>query len=138
MYVRFGVCMQGVCRVNPVCLLHVKWCVCGMHVPCIGMHGGHMQHACGICEMFMLFACGMYVACTQRNYHVLTACMQYAYGICVMCMHEACLHFACHMCMACMGACSICAFPSGMCFACLHISLSGHTFFQFTTRNLIV
>ncbi len=133
-------CVQGERHKHGVCVWHVKWCMCGVHAPCIGMHVGHMQHACGICEMCISFACGMCVGCTQCNYHVLTTCMQCAYGMFVVCMHEACLHFACRMCGACMRACDICAFPKlhVHCVSALmrlHISWSVYSFFAPVFRN---
>ncbi len=119
-YGMFGVCMQGECHKHVVCVWHVKWCVCGMHVPCIGTHVGHLQHACSICEMCMTCACGMCVACTQCNYHVLTTCMQCAYG-CVWCawMRHVCTLYAACVWHACVHMTYVRSLSS-MCIMCLH------------------
>jgi hypothetical protein len=57
--VRSG-CVQGECHVYVAFVWHVKSCVCGVRVPCIGVHVGHMQHACGIGAVCMRHVCGMH------------------------------------------------------------------------------
>jgi hypothetical protein len=105
-YVMFGVCVQGVCR-GGMCMKCEVVCMCPAWFAC-GAHGVCLWHSCMRC------AGGMCVACAQCKCHVFTACIQCVYGmhVGVASMHEACLQFACLMCLAaCIHVFGMCAVP---------------------------